>query len=135
MRLLVAGLLLAALVFGQAGESVAGQLVSGKLKETAAGPVLVTAQGEVAVTGDEESNEVLRDQRLEGLQLEGKGHFTDATHFRLDHFHTKPLRVVQQDGVKKEVTYWCEVCSIRTYTPGKCLCCQEETALDLRVVE
>lgn len=130
MRLLVAGLLLAALAFGQAGESVAG-----KLKQTGAGPVLVTVRGEVAVTGDEESNEVLRDQRLAGMQLEGKGHFTDATHFRLDHFHTKPVRVVQADGVKKEVTYWCEVCSIRTYTPGKCLCCQEETALDLRVVE
>ena len=24
------------------------------------------------------------------------------------------------------------VCSIRTYTPGICYCCQDETALDLR---
>jgi hypothetical protein len=30
------------------------------------------------------------------------------------------------------VTYWCEVCAIRTYTPGECMCCQENTELDLR---
>jgi hypothetical protein len=32
----------------------------------------------------------------------------------------------------KVITYWCDVCSIRTYTPGKCWCCQQETTLDLR---
>ena len=30
------------------------------------------------------------------------------------------------------VSYWCEVCSIRTFTPGVCMCCQDETAVDLK---
>jgi hypothetical protein len=30
------------------------------------------------------------------------------------------------------ITYWCDVCSIRAYTPGPCVCCQQETTLDLR---
>ena len=30
------------------------------------------------------------------------------------------------------VTYWCEVCAIRSYTPGLCVCCRDETTLDLR---
>jgi hypothetical protein len=29
------------------------------------------------------------------------------------------------------VTYWCAVCAIRTFTPGICWCCREETELDL----
>ena len=37
-----------------------------------------------------------------------------------------------KDGARKRVTYWCDVCAIRTYSPGPCWCCREETALDLR---
>jgi hypothetical protein len=39
---------------------------------------------------------------------------------------------VHQGGKRLFVTYWCDVCSIRTYTPGLCLCCRKETDLDLR---
>jgi hypothetical protein len=40
--------------------------------------------------------------------------------------------LVRQGGRLKYVTYWCEVCSIRSYAPGPCWCCQRETTLDLR---
>ena len=41
-------------------------------------------------------------------------------------------RLAEKDGHVKVITYWCDVCSIRTYTPGPCWCCQKETLLDLR---
>ena len=43
--------------------------------------------------------------------------------------------LVHRDGKKYTISYWCPVCSIRTYTPGKCMCCQEETHLDLEEVK
>ena len=45
--------------------------------------------------------------------------------------HT-PSLFVYKDGKRLRVTYWCDVCAIRTYTPGICWCCREETELDLR---
>jgi hypothetical protein len=31
----------------------------------------------------------------------------------------------------KLVSYWCDICTIRSYTPGPCVCCQKDTTLDL----
>jgi hypothetical protein len=39
---------------------------------------------------------------------------------------------VHKDGRVKAIAYWCDVCWIRTYTPGPCWRCQKETLLDLR---
>ena len=49
----------------------------------------------------------------------------------MDPFHTRPLYVIK-DGKHLMVTFWCDTCSIRTYEPGPCWCCQRETELDLR---
>ena len=49
----------------------------------------------------------------------------------VDPMHTKAM-FVYKDGKKSRITYWCDLCSIRTYTPGICMCCQQETQLDLR---
>jgi hypothetical protein len=38
--------------------------------------------------------------------------------------------MVYRDGKPKLVTYWCATCGIRTWQPGSCSCCQEETAVD-----
>jgi hypothetical protein len=51
--------------------------------------------------------------------------------FVVDPIHKKAMFVVR-GGKRLFVTYWCDICSIRTYTPGKCWCCQEETELDIR---
>ena len=40
--------------------------------------------------------------------------------------------LVHQNGKLKMITYWCDVCSIRAYAPGPCVCCQKETTLELR---
>ena len=74
---------------------------------------------------------MLGDTRLNGFEIHAKGHFTDPGHFQLDPIHTHSL-LVNTDGHLKMVTYWCDTCSIRAYTPGPCVCCQQETVLDLR---
>ena len=59
------------------------------------------------------------------------GRFTAPDQFVVDPIHTRAM-FVHKDGHVKVITYWCDVCSIRTYTPGPCWCCQKETLLDLR---
>jgi hypothetical protein len=74
---------------------------------------------------------VLKDARLAGSDFEVAGHSTGINQFAIDPIHTHSL-FVYKDGKRRAVTYWCDICYIRTYTPGKCWCCQEETRLDLR---
>jgi hypothetical protein len=85
----------------------------------------------VELTGDNPTQKVLGDTRLNGFEIQAKGHFTSPGQFQLDPMHTHSL-LVHKDGHLKMVTYWCDICSIRAYTPGPCVCCQQETVLDLR---
>jgi hypothetical protein len=115
----------------------------------AADPATVTLQGKLIVregkpaaletpdhklvqlTGDNPTQKVLGDSRLNGFEIQAKGHFTSPGQFQLDPIHTRSM-LVNRDGHLRMVTYWCDVCSIRAYTPGPCVCCQQETVLDLR---
>lgn len=81
--------------------------------------------------GDEPTNGVLGDRRLAEADLELIGQFTATDQFLVDPIHTRSM-FVHKDGKRLYITYWCEVCAIRTYTPGLCVCCQQETQLDLR---
>jgi hypothetical protein len=95
-------------------------------------PAIETADHHIiSLDGDQPTQGVLNDQRLAGFDLEAKGHFTSPDQFQVDPIHTKAM-FVHKDGHVKVITYWCDVCSIRTYTPGPCWCCQKETLLDLR---
>jgi hypothetical protein len=95
-------------------------------------PALDTADHKfISLDGDEPTMSVLNDKRLAGFDIEAKGSFTAPDRFQVDPFHTKAV-FVHKDGRLKVITYWCDVCSIRTYTPGPCWCCQKETLLDLR---
>ena len=85
----------------------------------------------VKLAGDDATLGVLSDPHLDGTDFEVLGHFTDPTHFEVDKIHTRSM-FVHNDGKRLMVTYWCDVCYIRTYTPGKCWCCQKDTELDLR---
>ena len=85
----------------------------------------------VPVDGDESTRGILNDKRVAGFDIEADGHFTDSGTFQVDPIHTKALHVYQ-DGKRRSISYWCATCSIRTYTPGTCVCCQQETALDLQ---
>ena len=110
------------------GETLRGKLV---LRD-AAPPALETAGHQlVTLDGDEPTRKVLADRRLNGFEVEAKGRFTAPDRFLIDPIHTRGL-LVRQDGKLRMVTYWCDTCSIRSFTPGPCVCCQRETTLDLR---
>lgn len=85
----------------------------------------------VSLSGDEPTMGVLRDERLRDSDFEAAGSFRNPASFEIDPIHTRSL-FVHRDGKRLMVTYWCDICYIRTYTPGDCWCCQEYTALDLR---
>lgn len=109
--------------------------IQGRLaRDGQARAVLDIAGRRMFLEGDEDTLRVLGDRRLLGLELELVGEFHGADRFRVGPFYTKSLRVLRE-GKKYLVTYWCDICSIRSYTPGKCVCCQQETELDLRPFE
>jgi hypothetical protein len=95
-------------------------------------PVLRTPGGQsVFLSGDSPTEGVLRDRRLAGTEIEVVGRLEAADRLMVNPIHTRAL-FSWKNGKRQYITYWCEVCSIRTYTPGTCWCCQEETALDIR---
>lgn len=108
--------------------TIRGKLMQGAGKT----PALETgAHKLISLECDQPTMRVLNDNRLAGADLEARGHFSGPDHFSVDPITTKAL-YVYKNGKRLVITYWCDVCSIRTYSPGKCMCCQQETALDLR---
>lgn len=108
----------------------AGTTYRGKLVTSPDGkPALQTADGLILLSGDEPTVGVLKDKRLAGVEFEVLGAL-NGNQVTIDPIHTRAM-FVHKDGKRLLVTYWCDVCYIRTYTPGVCWCCQDETALDL----
>jgi hypothetical protein len=85
----------------------------------------------VTVAGEPETLAVLNDARLAGADMELLGHFTAPDQFSVGSFYTSKSMIVHKDGKRYTISYWCPVCSIRAYTPGQCVCCHQETQLDL----
>jgi hypothetical protein len=125
-------ILLAAALCVFAAASDKTETLEGKLVLSAGKPpALATAENKlVLLDGDDSTRKILGDQRLNGFQVQAKGHFTAPGKFLIDPIHTTAL-TVRKDGHLKMITYWCDVCNIRAYTPGPCVCCQRETTLDL----
>lgn len=95
-------------------------------------PAVRTADGRlIFLDGDKSTVGVLKDARVIGMDFEALGHFTAPDQFTIEPIHKRAM-FVHKDGKRLMVTYWCDVCGIRSYTPGPCWCCQQETALDLR---
>ncbi len=109
------------------------ETLRGKLTAAPGKPPSITTPDHrvVVLDGDGPTKQVLSDKRLNGFEMVAKGHFTAPDRFTIDPFHTKSM-FVNKDGHLKVITYWCDTCSIRAYTPGPCVCCQQETTLDLR---
>lgn len=109
----------------------------GKLVEPAEGPPAIeTAEHKrVALDGDPQTLAVLGDARLAGADLELLGQFKTPARFVVGPFYTSKSMFVHKDGKKYTISYWCPTCSIRSYTPGRCVCCQQETHLDLEEVK
>ena len=94
-------------------------------------PALETAEHKlIPLDGDTPTQGVLNDKRLAGADLTLKGHFNSGR-FAVDPMHTKAM-LAHKGGKAYRITYWCDLCAIRTYSPGVCVCCQQETQLDLR---
>ncbi len=130
-RTLLAGLLALASRAQTPRNVLRGKLVQAPGKK----PALLTPEGRtVLLDSAADTLSVLNDARLQGMEMEAAGEFTAPDQFRVGPFHLKSLLVLK-GGKKYEVTYWCEVCAIRTYAPGKCMCCQEETHLGLREIK
>ena len=110
--------------FAWASSTVRGKLLAGARLSAGEGR-------EVALTGDSSTMSVINDPRLQGSDLEAIGEFLSAVQFKIGPIYQRDM-FVHKNGQRFTISYWCAVCSIRTYTPGPCMCCQEETALDLR---
>jgi hypothetical protein len=128
-------LALPAACFAEAAASTAGSpaapTIRGKLTQREGKPAIELRDHLfIALDGDDPTRGVLKDTRLAGADLEAVGHFVNPSLFVVDPIYTKALHVYK-NGKRLSISYWCATCSIRTYTPGTCVCCQAETDLDL----
>ncbi|MEZ5356700.1 MAG: hypothetical protein R2762_29025 [Bryobacteraceae bacterium] len=106
--------------------------IRGKLVRTTDGPAIEMPDGRrVRLAGDGPTMEVVNDKRLEGADFEANGQFVSSAVFRVEPIHKRNM-FVHKDGHRLQISYWCGVCSIRTWSPGVCMCCQDETQLDLK---
>src|SRR4026209_1679675 len=113
-QLLAILLMLSALCFAA---DPATSILRGKLGQNGGKPVLELKDHKlIPLDGDEATRGVLTDKRLAGAALEATGHFDKADVFVVDPIHTKALHVYH-GATRHTISYWCDVCSIRTYTP------------------
>ena len=117
----------------KAGAGAKSETVRGKLVVRAGQPSWLETEDHklIALDGDQPTRKVIHDPRVNGFQVNATGHFTAPDKFLIDPQHTHAL-MVREGGLLKMITYWCDVCFIRAYAPGPCVCCQRETTLELR---
>ena len=131
MRVLLCLLALAVcplLAADKPAETVNGRLVV----RAGQAPAIETAEHKlIQLDGDTPTRKVLHDPRVNGFEAEAHGHFTAPDKFVIDPQHTRSL-LVHDHGKLKMITYWCDVCYIRAYAPGPCVCCQKDTDIELR---
>ncbi|MDQ6706712.1 MAG: hypothetical protein M3Z85_12135, partial [Acidobacteriota bacterium] len=112
MRLFLLALTLAAFCFADAPAAIRGKLT----QRAGQPPAIETPDRKlIALDGDAATLGVLNDKRLAGAGLNLKGHFSGADRFVVDPIHTKAM-LVHKNGKTYRITYWCDVCAIRTYS-------------------
>jgi hypothetical protein len=89
------------------------------------------AHQRIRLDGDAPTLKILHDARVNGFDVDLHGHFTTPGTFQIDPHHLRPI-LVHDGNTLKVITYWCDVCYIRAYTPGPCVCCQKDTEIELR---
>ena len=110
------------------GVSIRGKLTRSADKQPALDP---GNNKPIFLKGDHDTMDVLNDERLAGSDFEAIGHFTEPDRFTINPITSKSM-FIHKGGKRLAITYWCDICYIRTYSPGKCVCCQKNTDLDLR---
>ena len=121
-----AALFLAVAAVALAATSDQTQVLRGRLRQPGGGkpPVIEAAGGKTyAVSGDEFTVAQMADPKLKDREFELEGRFAGPGHFAAAKLFTI------KDGKRYVVTYWCDICSIRTHMPGRCMCCQGPTEL------
>jgi hypothetical protein len=121
LALAVAGVSRAADAVVAAGGKLRGKLKTGR-------PAMLEG---VELTGDDATLAVLADSRLQDADFEAAGETVAPGRMKLGPIHTRSM-YVWKEGKRLMISYWCAVCSIRTFSPGVCMCCQEDTELDLK---
>src|ERR1035437_6964272 len=87
-------------------ETVRGKLVV----RSGEAPAVETAEHQrIVLDGDTPTRKVLHDPRVNGFEVEARGHFTAPGQFLIDPQHTRPL-LVRDGGKLKMITYLCDVC-------------------------
>jgi hypothetical protein len=107
--------------------------VAGRLQPVVNGnsSIQTTDGRQVRLDGDTSTKAVLRDPRVIREDFLALGEWRSKDLFQIDPIHLKAM-FIRRGGKQLVITYWCEVCAIRTYAPGRCQCCQEDTAFDPR---
>jgi hypothetical protein len=102
-----------------------GQVIRGHLRQPAGKPpVIETSDGkQYTVSGDQFTRAQMADPKLKDREMELEGRIASPGHFEATKIFTL------KDGKRHKATYWCDICSIRTHMPGRCMCCQADTEL------
>lgn len=77
----------------------------------------------VPLVVDHDNFHALGDPRLAERLWELEGSFDAGGRFEVLNVFTL------KDAKRFRVTYYCEICHIVSYRPGRCMCCQEEVEL------
>lgn len=86
--------------------------------------VFKTAEGRLApLTRTKNSEALFVDARLRAKELVLKGQLREDGGFEAIVFQSV------KDGERHSLFYWCDICTIRTITPGECVCCREPVEL------
>ena len=107
-----------------AGEQVVirGQLLAPENQD--ADHRLKTDEGKVwNLVVETDAFHALHDPKLAGRTWELVGRPVDD-----DKFEVRKLFTIKY-GQRYSVTYYCEICHIVSYRPGRCMCCQEDVEL------
>ncbi len=87
--------------------------------------VFKTTEGKLVPLKRTKNSEALfTDARLRAKELVLKGVVRDAD----GGFEAIIFQSVK-DGVRHSLFYWCDICTIRSITPGECVCCREPVEL------
>lgn len=126
---LLSGFLLAFAARAQATLST----LRGELQLQDGEPLLNVKGRKTRLLVDSESKKVMNDPRVPKSDFEVAGSNSPAG-FQVEPIHKQGM-FVHKDGQRLLITYWCDVCYIRTYVPGDCVCCRKYTDLELRTPE